>query len=41
MKIEHAECHAQPAKLDDNVLAFAEFGDTRLPFASSRNRVAS
>jgi hypothetical protein len=31
VEIEHAERHAEPAELDHDVLAFAEFGDAGLP----------
>src|SRR5262252_670350 len=32
MEVEHAEQHAEPAELDDDVLALAEFGDAGLPY---------
>src|SRR5260370_20156447 len=31
VEVEHAEQHAEPAELDDDVLALAEFGDACLP----------
>jgi hypothetical protein len=31
VKVEQAEQHAEPAELDDDILAFAEFGDAGLP----------
>jgi hypothetical protein len=31
VEVEHAEQHAEPAKLEDDVLALAEFGDAGLP----------
>ena len=31
MEVEHTEQHAEPAKLDNDVLALAECGDAGLP----------
>ena len=31
MEVEHAEQHAQPTELDDDVLVLTEFGDAGLP----------
>src|SRR5439155_5445983 len=31
VEVEHAEQHAEPAELDDDILALAEFGDAGLP----------
>jgi hypothetical protein len=32
VEVEHAEQHAEPAELDDDVLALTEFGDAGLPY---------
>jgi hypothetical protein len=34
VEVEHAEQHAEPAELDDDVLALAEFGDAGLHAAN-------